>query len=276
MHQDYRLLPLDDLELLEKQTLRMIVQALQQYSGEAKRIFDNAPPKGTEVIVLAEDLTQYALEVAEIYPIDRRFAGFIDYKRSRWFPTSAGLIPQVLLADAKASKENNRDTLQASQLPMDADFNVTVDGVTTAHHLDAGVPQHMEIPSAGGVLHAVTTSIFVHMYYRDVSKIQEPYRDLKDIYVLAVPHGRLKDKYNPNASTGFWGKGKHSDARQEDPRIRVYFDRLRQACPWRLQQLTYAGSTDGFTQAIWRDVDASGFETNEPFLYLPRPIQGEA
>src|SRR5207244_1132791 len=104
---------LDDLESLEKQTLRTIVQALQQYSREAKEIFDTTKATSeTEVIVLAEDLVQYALEVAECYPINKRFAGFIDYKRARWLTTPFGIFPQVLLVDAKASTENNRDTLQ--------------------------------------------------------------------------------------------------------------------------------------------------------------------
>ena len=116
MQQDYRTLSVEQHELLEKQTLRMIVQALQEYSREAKEIFDSTKaPSDNEVIVLAEDLVQYALEVAECYPINKRYAGFIDYKRVRWMPTPFGLFPQVLLVDAKASTENNRETLQQSQ-----------------------------------------------------------------------------------------------------------------------------------------------------------------
>jgi hypothetical protein len=62
-----------------KETLRTIVQALQQYSREAKQIFDTTEATSpTQVIVLAEDLTQHAPEVAEVYPINKRFAGFID------------------------------------------------------------------------------------------------------------------------------------------------------------------------------------------------------
>lgn len=247
----------------------MIVQALQQYSREAKDIFENTvATSSTEVIVLAEDLTQYALEVAEVYPINKRFAGFIDYKRARWLPTGDGLFPQVLLVDAKASKENFRDTLQASQLPMDAEFTTTAGNVVT---LAAGVPPHLEIEATSGqALHAVTTSIFVHFYYRDLDTDVAPFRELMDIYVLTVPHNRLKQRYNPDATTGFFGQGKHSPARGEEPRIRVYFSRLRAACPWRLQQLSYSGSTDGYSQASWRDVDSAGLEVNQPFLFLPR------
>ena len=82
MNQDYRKLSLSQLEEIEKLSLRMAVQAVQEYSREAKEIFDNTyAPSDNEVIVLAEDLVQYALEVAECYPINKRFAGFIDYKR---------------------------------------------------------------------------------------------------------------------------------------------------------------------------------------------------
>ena len=248
----------------------MIVQALQQYSREAREIFETTlATSGTEVIVLAEDLTQYALEVAEVYPINKRFAGFIDYKRARWLPTGAGLFPQILLVDAKASKENNRDTLQASQLPMDADFTTSAGTIV---HLAAGVPPHMDIIAVdGAILPAVTTSMFVHFYYRDLDN--DPagrFRELMDIYILAIPHNLLKSIYNPNATTTFFGQGKHSPALGETPRIRVYFPRLRAACPWRLQQLSYAGSQNGFTSARWRDIGVSGQETNDPFLYLPR------
>src|SRR4051812_47166119 len=123
MNQDYRGLSDDELEGLEKQTLRVIVQALQEYSMEARLLFESTlATRESEVIVMAEDLVQYALEVAECYPINRRFAGFIDYKRVRWMPSPHGLFPQALLVDAKASKEDNRTTLQQSQLPMAAEF----------------------------------------------------------------------------------------------------------------------------------------------------------
>ena len=61
------------------ETLRMIIQALQEYSREAKDIFENTKaPRKSEVIVLGEDIVQYGLEVAECYAINKRFRGFID------------------------------------------------------------------------------------------------------------------------------------------------------------------------------------------------------
>lgn len=264
MNQDYENLTDEQLEQVEKQTLRMIVQALQEYSKEAKEIFERtAATSKTEVIVLAEDLVQYALEVAETYPINKRFAGFIDYKRIRWLPTPFGLLPQALLVDAKASTENNRDTLQQSQLPMDADFESN----GTPYQLKAGFPPHMDVGAVGGTLKAVTTSIFIHFHYTEVQQPAPVFRELHSIYVLALPHGRLKPKYNPDANTTFFGQGKHSPARGEEPRIRVYFSRLRAMCPWRLQQLQYGSS--GYTEPLWRD-GPGPLGTSESFAYLAR------
>lgn len=255
MEQDYRNLSPAQHEALEKQTLRAVVQALQDYSREAREIFETtAAPSPTEVIVLAEDLVQYALEVAETYPINRRYAGFIDYKRVRWLPTPFGLIPQVLLADAKALKESNRTTLQLSQLPMDADFESN--GVP--FQMKAGVDPHLEIASAtGGTLYAVTTSILVHFYYADLPAGSGRVRDLKAIYVIAVPHQRLKHIYNPDSTKTFFGQGKHSPARGEDPRIRIYFSRLRAMSAWRLQVLRYTTGS-AYTTAIWSDDGPGG------------------
>ncbi|MEV6295559.1 SfiI family type II restriction endonuclease [Streptomyces sp. NPDC051896] len=270
MKQDYRDLSLDEIELIEKQTLRTIVQAVQQYSREAKQIFETtAADSPGEIIVLAEDLTQYALEVAELYPINKRFAGFIDYKRARWLPTPYGLIPQALLVDAKASKENFRETLQRSQLPMDAEFRKKTTGEVV--QLPAGVLPHLPIESAnGGVLPAISTSIFVHFHYKDAPAGSGIHRELKGIYVLAIPHGMLKPRYNPNPDETIFGEGKHSPARAEDARIRVYYKSLRTARPWRLQELLYANGANGYTQPLWRDEDAAGMETTTEFLYLER------
>jgi hypothetical protein len=248
------------------------VQALQEYSSEAKDIFDHTPAATeTEVVVLAEDILQYALEVAELYPINKRYAGFIDYKRVRWFPTPYGLVPQAFLVDAKASTENNRDTLQQSQLPLDADFR---DAKGAVHHLAAGVVPHLSIATddPGKPLFAVSTSVLVHFYYNNRPEHSSKVRDLRSIFVLALPHGRLQ-KYNPNADRAFFGQGKHSPARSEVPRIRVYFSRLREMCPWRLQCLEYGDALLGYTEPTWRD-SHDGAEVSFRFNYLPRRSVG--
>lgn len=265
MEQDYRNLSEEQHEILEKQTLRMIVQALQEYSREAKEIFDSTrAPSDSEVVVLAEDLVQYALEVAECYPINKRYAGFIDYKRVRWIPTQFGLFPQALLVDAKASTEKNRDTLQQSQLPMDAEFR-TKDG--NVHTLLAGVEPHLDITvSSGSVLPAVTTSIFVHFFYEKLNGVTPLYRNLLSIFALSLPHARLKRNYNPDPDTTFFGQGKHSPARQEAQRIRVYFSRLRNMCPWRLQELRFEDGEE-YSRALWVEDDP---DAPMSFMYIGR------
>ncbi len=274
--EDYRLRDDDQLELIEKATLRTLVQALQEYSREGKSLFENtAAPSETEVIVLAEDIVQYALEVAECYPINRRFAGFIDYKRVRWFPTSFGLIPQALLVDAKASTENNRSSLQQSQLPMDADFAAVVGGGQKNIHLAAGFPPHLQIAAMdNATLVAVTTSVLVHFHYRTLPGNGPRFRELLALYVILLPHQRLKTKYNPNPQTTFFGRGKDAPTLGENPRIRVYFARLREACPWRLQQLRYERA-DGYTVPAWQDssvplIGGAALPAPETFLFLGR------
>jgi hypothetical protein len=262
--QDYRLLAPDQVEHIEKQSLRTLVQTMQDNSKESKEIFDNtAADSDTEVIVIAEDLVQYALTVAECFPIRKRFAGFIDYKQVRWLSTPFGIFPQVLLVDAKASTENNRDTLQQSQLCMDAEFKSNKQIVK----LTAAVPPHHELDMQGGAkIPAITTSTFIHFYYEKLSSHSPPYRNLRSIFLLALPHQSLKPRYNPDPDTTFYGQGKHSPARHELPRIRVYFQRLREMCPWRLQELPYDGGRDGFAKPVWRDVGPGG-ETTTPFEF---------
>ncbi len=263
MLQDYRLLTDDQLEGLEKQTLRMIVQAVQEYSKEAREIFQSTPISGkkkqmeTELIVLAEDLVQYALEVAECYPINKRFAGFIDYKRVRWMPTPHGLIPQALLVDAKASTEDWRANLQQSQLPMAADFTI-VRGKRKGQlvHMEPVLPAHLPITAmSGNDLLAVTTTAFIQFHYKSLTSNSSPYRTLHAMYILLVPHRKLKPRYNPNATTSFFGEGKHSPSREEEPRIRVYFNRLIAMCPWRVQTLKYTAPGE-YTEPLWRDAQA--------------------
>lgn len=271
MEQDYSKLTDEQIELLEKQTARVLVQALQEYSREAKVIFEQTPADSkSEVIVLAEDLVQYALEVAEAYPINKRYAGFIDYKRVRWLGLPYALVPQVLLVDAKASTENNRDTLQQSQLPMDADF----ESGDAQHSMVAGVQPHMDLATAtGGSIKAITTSMFVHFYYKEVvGAVAPPYRRLHGIFVVSLPHSRLKPKYNPTAQESFFGQGKHSPARQEIPRIRVYFKRLAKMCTWRFQQLNFKDvAVDTYAEPVWIDDDpTTGKPVKTSFDYLGR------
>jgi hypothetical protein len=258
---------------MEKQTLRTVVQALQEASHRIRLIFETTPAvSDSEVIVMAEDLTHTALNPAECYPISQRFAGFIDYKRVRWCSTIYGIIPQVILVDSKASTENNRETLQQSQLQMDADFICKGQPMV----VKAGVPPHMLLHTGDGTvpLVAVTSSLFVHFHYSVVYPTlyengpRIRYRHLHAIYVLSLPHQRLKPKYNPGPDKTFYGQGKHSSARNEQIRVRVYFSPLREMCPWRFQSLFFENDVGGYTSPLWRDQNDDGREVVESFGFL--------
>ena len=117
---------------------------------------------------------------------------------------------------------------------------------------------------------AITTSVFIHFYYQEVKgATAPPFRKLLGIFILAIPHQRLKHRYNPDFNTSFWGQGKHSSARKEDPRIRVYFGQLQKMCPWRLQKLYYA-TNEGYTTPVWSDVDENGKANLIPFDFIGR------
>lgn len=119
--------------------------------------------------------------------------------------------------------------------------------------MKCGVLPHLDLASQSSTgLVAVTTSAFIHFYYTWLNAKLAPFRRLHAIYVLLLPHQRLKHKYNPSTAVSFFGEGKHSSALKEEPRIRVYFDPLIRMCPWRMQELRYTGST-GYTDPIWRD-----------------------
>ena len=270
--QDYRDMTDAQHEALEKQTLFTIVHALQEYSKEAKRIFDTAPADSeAEVIVVAEDVVQYAIEVAEVYAIDERFAGFTDYKRVRWMPTPFGLFPQALLVDAKASKEDYRANLQRSQLPMDVDM-IVKSKPPRPHTVLAGLPPHLEIRVRGGRLPAATTSVFAHLHYADVAHPEEGgvVRDLRNIIAFCIPHQRFKHIYNPSPDVGFWRKGKEAPGLGEKVRIRVSFEALAAQCRWRFQRLSYADGSGSYTAPIWRDTDSSGNPVDERFDFIGR------
>lgn len=148
---------------------------------------------------------------------------------------------------------------------MDADF--ISNGVEIT--LPSGVSPHLDIKTIqGSVIPAITTCMLVHFHYQSSNSNTAPYRRLRSLFAIAVPHAALKSKYNPSAQVSFFGQGKHSPARGEDPRIRIYFERLRSACPWRLQELQYQPG-QAYATPIWRDTSSVG-PIDLPFEFIGR------
>ncbi|MBI2781289.1 MAG: SfiI family type II restriction endonuclease [Chloroflexi bacterium] len=111
---------LDEIELLEKTTLRTVVQAVLDFAAEACREFQSSPDDQQDI---AEDLTREAVDTLGGYVIRKRLYGNIDYKRARWSALPNGLVPQALLVDSKAEKAGSSVTLQTSQISMPIRFN---------------------------------------------------------------------------------------------------------------------------------------------------------
>ena len=113
---------------------------------------------------MAEDLVQYALEVAECYPINKMFAGFIDYKRARWLCVRLASFHKRSFSMRKRQPKTFRDTLQQSQLPIDADFVNSRSG--KSERLLAGFSPHLIVELlARALLYAITTTAFIQSYY---------------------------------------------------------------------------------------------------------------
>jgi Type II restriction enzyme SfiI len=110
-------LDLDQIEEVEKISLRLAFQALIWFAPQAWDIFDRSPDDPQDI---AEDVTREAIGVFKGFSINERLFGTIDYKQARWLPMPFGLVPQALMVDSKAKKanEDNRLDLQMSQVSM--------------------------------------------------------------------------------------------------------------------------------------------------------------
>ena len=107
----------DLLESIEKATLRLVVQAVYSFAGEAADIFRN---ERDEVQDVAEDVTREAMDRIGTSVIPVRLFGNIDYKRARYLFSPDFSLRQALFVDSKAEKvEGARTvTMQTSQTSM--------------------------------------------------------------------------------------------------------------------------------------------------------------
>jgi len=79
----------------------------------------------------------------------------------------------------------------------------------------------------------ITTTVFVKYNYAD----GPGRKSLDTITLAALPNGFLQAKYNPDASDTIWLAGRNAPSRGEEFRVRLSFHRLKQKCPWRVQQV---------------------------------------
>lgn len=229
-------LPLDDIERIEKLTLRWIFQAAYDFGAEAHEIFRRSRDDVEDV---AEDVTRELLDRLPGHNIPRRVFGTVDYKKYRYIILPELLVRQALFVDSKAEKSADNATLQMSQTSLRVRQNrgskeVDKAGLLPPIYNDEGVD-------------LLTTTTFAHFHYKSA---QGAYR-LLSATLFCLPNGRLQARYNPDAGHGFWRAGRDAPTRGEDFRVRVSFKALGALAPWRVQKLDYDAT--GRCAGQWRE-----------------------
>lgn len=212
--------------------MRLVVQALRDYSKTAADIFRSEPDAVADV---AEDVTREAIDLLGMSRIPNRLFGKMDFKRAGYVFLPERTAEVALLVDSKAEKEDERTvTIQTSQTSM------IIRHVRSGKNVEevGKLPVVMETED-GRSLFSVT--IFVKYNYTEPSVFPSnpPYRQLNSISVLCLPNGILQDKYNPSAQDeSFWRAGRNSPQRGEDFRVRVNLDALKTVADWRVINLS--------------------------------------
>ena len=224
---DLSILSLDEIEDIEKLTLRWLVQATFDFGFESFDIFYYSPDNVKDV---AEDITREILDRLEGHNLTKRIFGTVDYKKARYIILPNQIVRQALFVDSKAEKSNSTATLQVSQTSLEirqvrSGNEVSVSGGLPSVYVH-GDEQYL------------SSTLFLHYYYKDVGSKHY----LKDITVCCVPNGLLQMRYNPSVSNGFWVAGRNAPSRGEEFRVRVSFSKLKQFANWRVQKIYFEDS----------------------------------
>lgn len=227
----------DEIEAIEKLTLRWVFQAVVDFGFPAYDIFLNSPD---EVKDIAEDITREILDRLAGYNIQQRLLGNVDYRRARYIILPDQVVRQALFADSKAEKSRSSATMQMSQVSLHVRQNRAGQTVDTPGLLPP-------VRALGGVNY-LTTVVLLHYFYTD-----DPAHRLKELTLCAVPNGRLQNRYNPSADDTIWTAGRDAPTLGEDFRVRLSFQRLQAKQPWRVQKVQYDPANNTVT-ATWRDL----------------------
>ncbi len=230
-------LTLDEIDEVEKLTLRWIFQAVNDFGAEASEIFRKSPDSVQDI---AEDITREVLDRLPGYNVQQRIYGTVDYKKARYIILPHQTIRQALFIDSKAEKTNRTATIQMSQTSLwvrqrrfGTDTNEK--GFLPEISIYEGQPY-------------ITTTCIVHFMYQDDDKGEH---HLKEITIAAVPNGLLQDRYNPTAEDGIWLAGRNAPTLGEDFRVRLSFDKLKKKTKWRVQVISYNEEGDA-SSGLWQ------------------------
>jgi len=221
---DPNTLSLEEIEEIERLTLRWIFQAVYDFGIEAREIFLKSPDRVKDI---AEDITRELLDRLAGFNVQERVYGTVDYKKARYVILPDQTVRQALFIDSKAEKENRTATIQMSQTSMRVRQHRSGVNVDEKGFLP-------EISKYGGKNYLTTTCLIHFMYYDDNGT-----HHLSEVTIAAIPNGKLQATYNPTVDDGFWLAGRNAPQLGEDFRVRVGFDKLKDKASWRVQKLIY-------------------------------------
>jgi len=222
---DLRTLTPQDIEDIEKLTLRWLFQAAIDFGMQAHEVFFLSPD---DVKDIAEDVTREMLDSLPGFNVAQRIYGTVDYKRARYIILPEMTVRQALFTESKAEKERRTATVQMSQTSM----RVRQYRQRTAVDEQGLLPRVYKY----GEEEFLTTTAFLHFHYSDD---EEGKHHLQRLTLFCIPNGALQDIYNPDADDTFWLAGRNAPTLAEDFRVRVSFERLKAKCNWRVQQIEY-------------------------------------
>lgn len=226
--EDLASLQSQEVEAIEKTTMRWLFQATMDFGFDAFEIFYYSPD---DIQDIAEDITREILDRLPGYNIPQRILGTVDYKKARYIILPEHMFRQALLVDSKAEKENRTATIQLSQTSMMV--RQVRGGIETEEK------GHLPPISQYGGHQYLTTTALLHFYYNDVGD----HHQLREVTICCIPNGLLQNKYNPNAQDTIWLAGRNAPTRGEVFRVRIGFRLLKDKCPWRVQRIEYNEAT---------------------------------
>ncbi len=230
---------LDQVEAIEKLTMRWVFQAMLDFGSEAYEVFQQSED---EVDAVGEDITREVLDRLSGFNIPTRVYGTVDYRKARYVILPAGIIRQALFIDSKAEKTNSNARIQLSQTSLQ------VQQLRGKQQLSVNEQGLLPIVSSYNGNQYLTTTLFIHYTYSDTPGVTGRSRHiLKNIVIAGMPNGLLQTRYNPHENDSIWLAGPNSPKRNETFRTRLSFDKLAAKARWRVQRLVYTATTCGGT-----------------------------
>lgn len=225
------------LESIEKATLRLVVQAIDDYKTQAREIFAQ---ESDLVADIGEDITREAIDRLGMSVIPVRLFGKMDYKRARYLFLPEFAVRQALFIDSKAESVGGKSTatIQTAQTSLKIQQKRAGKLIKEAGKLPTIIQKDEQ--------YLLTTTIFVKYNYEELSKTK---KRLESISMLCLPNGLLQDRYNPNANDSIWLIGRNAPSRDEAFRVRISLNLLKQKANWRVQRIILSPNTP----FLWND-----------------------